>query len=284
MADIANTAQRDYWNQVAGPRWVGLEGAVERRMTAINELLLARAAPRPGERILEIGCGTGASTVPFAAAVLPQGRVVGADISEAMLGRARQRVAESGLGNITLTLADAQTQDFEPGAFDLIASRFGVMFFADPRAAFTNLIGALRPGGRLCFICWGTLADNRHWLLPFEIAVRHVGRPQPGNPRAPGPMAFADPDYVRDFLAAAGFTSIDITREHPAVGGLSITEETELGCSMGPVARLLDEKNPDEATRQAIRGEIAAAITAIAEGGTVYLPSTVNVVTARRPG
>jgi len=283
MAETANTAQQDYWNTVASPRWVGHAGAVERRMVAVNDLLMTRAAPRPGEQILEIGCGTGASTLPLAEAVGPRGRVVGAYISEAMLGRGRQRVAESGLGNVSLMLADAQTHGFESARFDLITSRFGVMFFADPRAAFANLCLAARRGGRLCFICWGSLAENRHWVIPYEIALKHLGPPQPTDPRAPGPMAFADADYVRGFLAAAGFEAIDIAREHPTVGGLSTEEEADIACSMGPAARLIDEKEPDEATRQTIRGEMAAALAGIAEGGLVHLPSTVLVVTARRP-
>jgi ubiquinone/menaquinone biosynthesis C-methylase UbiE len=144
----ATSAQ--YWNTVAGPRWVGLGGFVEWRMRAINDLLLARSGVAPGENVLEIGCGTGATTVPLAEAVGERGRVVGVDLSEPMLAGARQRVAESRLGNISLTQADAQVHRFEAGRSDLIASRFGVMFFADPVAAFSNLLPAARPGGRLC--------------------------------------------------------------------------------------------------------------------------------------
>src|SRR5271170_5341449 len=145
---IANTAQREYWNTVAGPRWVGLEGFVERRVGAVNDLLLTRSGVKAGERVLEIGCGTGAFTVPLAEAVGEHGAVLGADISTAMLGGARKRLAEAARQNVTLVEADAQTHKFDPGRFDLIASRFGVMFFADPAAAFTNLSAAARPGGR----------------------------------------------------------------------------------------------------------------------------------------
>ena len=129
---IANTAQRDYWNTVAGPRWVGLEGLVERRVRAVNDLLLARSGAKAGEHVLEIGCGTGAFTVPLAEAVGETGGVVGADISSAMLTAARKRLADLGLHNVSLIEADAQTHKFKPGSFDLITSRFGVMFFADP--------------------------------------------------------------------------------------------------------------------------------------------------------
>ena len=171
---IANTAQHEYWNTVAGPRWVGLGGFVERRVQAVNDLLLARSAVAASESVLEIGCGTGAATVPFAQAVGARGRVVGVDISEPMLAGARQRIAESGLRNVTLLKADAQVHRFEAARFDLITSRFGVMFFADPFAAFANLLPAARTGGRLCFACWGPLEENRHWLIPYEVALRGI--------------------------------------------------------------------------------------------------------------
>jgi SAM-dependent methyltransferase len=280
---IANTAQREYWNTVAGPRWVGLEGFVERRVRAVNDLLLEHSRAAAGEQVLEIGCGTGAFTVPLAEAVGERGQVVGADISDAMLTGAKKRVAESGLRNISLTQADAQTHRFEPGRFDLIASRFGVMFFADPAAAFTNLLAAARPSGRLCFACWGPLADNRHWLIPYEVALRHLGAPAPKPPREPGPMAFSDPDYVRAFLGTAGFADIEIHREHPDIFASAPKEEAEHACIMGPSGRLIDEKKPAAATLQTIRREIEEAFAGHAKDGGTALPSTVFLVTAHRP-
>src|SRR5271166_738629 len=231
---IANTAQRDYWNTVAGPRWVGLEGLVERRVRSVNNILLAYSGAKAGEHVLEIGCGTGAFTVPLAEAVGETGAVVGADISSAMLTAAHKRLADLGLRNVSLIEADAQIHRFEPGSFNLITSRFGVMFFADPAAAFTNLFAAARPGGRLCFACWGGLDENEHWLVPYCVALRHLGPPEPRPSRAPGPMAFADPDYVREFLGKAGFGAIAIAREHPDMLAASPEEEARTACIMGP--------------------------------------------------
>jgi SAM-dependent methyltransferase len=282
-ARSANAAQREYWNTVAGPRWIGLEGFVERRVRAVNDLLLGRSGVEPGEAVLEIGCGTGAFTEPLAKAVGERGTVVGADISAAMLAGARKRLAEAGLGNASLLEADAQTHKFEPEGFDLITSRFGVMFFEDPAAAFANLIGAVRRDGRLCFACWGSLDENRHWLIPYQVALRHLGRPKPTPPRAPGPMAFADADYVRSFLGSAGFADVVVDRTHPAVFASAPAEEAEHACLMGPSARLIDEKQPDDATRQTIRREIEDAFAAHFRGGSATLPSTVLLVTARRP-
>jgi SAM-dependent methyltransferase len=278
----ANAAQRDYWNNVVGPRWLGLEGVVERRVRAVNDLLLARSGAKPGEAVLEIGCGTGAFTVPLAAAVGRDGSVVGADISAAMLAAARRRLAESAVENVALIEADAQTYAFQPAHFDLVASRFGVMFFADPGQAFANLGRALKPGGRLSFACWGRLDENRHWLIPYEVALRHLGPPEPRPPRAPGPMAFAEPDYVRSFLGAAGFAEIAIGHSHPEVAASAAAEEAEHACQMGPTARLIDEKQPDEATRRAIRHEIEDAFAAYFRDGKTTLPSTVLLVTAVR--
>src|SRR5947209_3498104 len=178
MRTGANAAQQEYWNSVAGPRWVGLAGYVEKRVERVNDLLLARSAIKPGERVLEVGCGTGAATVPLAEAVGGTGEVVGIDISEPMLAGARERISQSGLRNITLLRADAQVHSFEPNRFDLIASRFGVMFFADPTAAFRNLLGAMRPAGRLCFACWAALEENRHWLIPYERSEEHTSELQ----------------------------------------------------------------------------------------------------------
>jgi SAM-dependent methyltransferase len=279
-----NAAQRAYWNQVAGPRWVGLGGFVENKNREVNDLLLARMRPAAGEHALEIGCGTGATTVPVAEAVGAGGHVLGVDLSEPMLAVARRQVAEAGLRNVELLLADAQVHGFEPGRFDLVYSRFGVMFFADPFAAFRNLGGALKPGGRLAFACWAPLEENPHWLISYDIALRHLGPPAPKSTREPGPLALADPDYVRDILAQAGFDAIAIDRQAVDMVCGTPSEETHHACIMGPTARLIDEKKPDEATRQAIAREVEAAFVACAARGPIRLPATIFLVAAGRPG
>jgi SAM-dependent methyltransferase len=280
---IANTAQHEYWNKVAGPRWVGLGDLVERRVRPVNDLLLARSGVAAGESVLEIGCGTGATTLPLSRAVGERGRVVGIDISAPMLAGARKRIAESGVGNVALLEADAQVHRFEPDRFDLIISRFGIMFFVDPVAAFRNVLPAARPRGRLCFACWAPLEENRHWLIPYEVALRHLGPPAPSDPHAPGPLAFSEPAYVRSILETAGFAEIEIDRETPEIIGSTPEEEAEYACAMGPPARLIEEKKPDDAARETIRREMVEAFAAYAKGDELRLPSTVFLVTARRP-
>jgi len=277
----ANAAQRRYWNTIAGPRWVAAPGFRERRNRESTELLLAGLGIAGGESVLEIGCGTGALTVPLAAAIGEHGRVIAVDISEPMLEVARQQVGERGLHNVTLLLGDAQVFEFEPVAFDLATSRMGVMFFADPAAAFRNIGSALKPGGRLVFACWGPVAENRLWLISYEIALRHLGPPAPQPAHEPSPLAFADPDYIRGVLAAAGFAEITVERAHPTIIGGSPEEEARQALMMGPTARLIEEKKPAEATRQTIACEIEAAFAAEASSGPIRLPATVFLVAAR---
>jgi SAM-dependent methyltransferase len=278
----ANDAQRRYWNEVAGPRWVAGQGFRERRNEESLGLLLDCLRLTGGEHLLEIGCGTGALTLPLAQAVGERGRVVAVDISEPMLGVARQRVAESGLHNITLLLGDAQVFALEPDAFDIATSRMGVMFFADPVAAFRNIHGALKPGGRLVFACWAPLVENRHWLVSYEVAARHLGAPEVPLEQEVGPLAFGNPDYVRGILTAAGFAGIAIERAHPTIIGGSAEEEAQQALMMGPTARLIEAKQPPEATRQTIAEEIAAAFAALASAGPIRMPATIFLVTARK--
>ena len=279
----ANEAMRHYWNTIAGPRWVAGQGFRERRNEESLALLLACLRLAGGEHVLEIGCGTGALTLPLAEAVGERGRVVAVDISEPMLEAARQRVGASGMHNVTLLSGDAQVLAFEPAASDVATSRMGVMFFADPVAAFRNIAGALKPRGRFVFACWAPLAENRHWLISYDIALRHLGQPAPSTDHVPGPLAFADPEYIRRVLAAAGFADITVERAHPTIIGGNPEEEARQALMMGPTARLIEAKNPDDATRQVIADEIAAAFAAEANAGPIRLPATIFLVTAHRP-
>jgi SAM-dependent methyltransferase len=282
MPDTANTAMQRHWNEVAGPRWVARAGLQEARNIEVAHLLLAEARPLPGERVLDIGCGTGATAIPFAASVGQRGHVTGVDISEPMLGQARQNIAKAGAGNITLVQADAQVHRFPPDSFDLLISRFGVMFFADPAAAFTNLRAGLRQGGRLCMAVWASMAENLHWKIPFEIAVKHLGEPKPADPHEPGPMAFRDPAYLKDILATAGFADIDIAAKAFRVIGQSAESEAEHAALFGPAWRLMEEKNAPENARRAIVAETATAYAPYLTAEGIRLPGTVLIAKAVR--
>jgi SAM-dependent methyltransferase len=280
--DSANAAMGRYWNEVAGPRWVQRQAMQEARNAEMLAMLLQAAAPAAGERVLDIGFGTGVTTVPFAEAVGPTGHVTGVDIARPMLETAQRRIAEQGLANVELLLADAQVHPFPPASFDLVTSRLGVMFFADPTAAFRNLRGALKPGGRLVMAVWALVAENTHWKIPFEIAVRHLGEPAPQPPHAPGPHAFGDRDYLRGILEAAGFAAISIEPRKFHVRGGSPAAMAEHVGLFGAVQRLMEEKEADAATREAIIGETESAFAAYVTRDGVCLPATFLLVSARR--
>ena len=281
----ANAAMRRYWNEVAGPRWVGRQAVQEARNAEMLALLLAAAQAKPGERVLDVGCGTGVTTEPYAVAVGPSGQVTGVDISQPMLDAAQQRIAARALANVTLLLADAQVHPFAPGSYDLLTSRMGVMFFADPAAAFGNLRRALRPGGRLCMAVWATIAENTHWKIPYDIAVRRLGPPAPTPSHAPGPHVFGDRDYLRRSLVAAGFADIGVEPKDFHIIGPSAASMAEHVGLFGAVQRLMDEKQADAASREAIIKETETAFAPYASpSGEIRLPATFLLVTAGQPG
>lgn len=281
----ANAAQAAYWNVDIAGKWVENQAALDRRFRAITDALIERAHPRPGERVLEVGCGTGATTLALADAVAPAGYVLAVDISEPMLEVARRRVRDAGHGHVTLLRADAQTHVFEQSASDLVASRFGVMFFSDPVAAFANLRWALRQNGRLAFACWTELEANPWFSHPLEVASRQLGRPEQRHPRAPGPFALAERAYVRSILEDAGFADVRIDRAEIAieVEG-TVEDEAAFASTMGPAARLIRERAADpDAVARTIQAEVAGAFRPFATASGVRFPAVVLLVSARAP-
>jgi SAM-dependent methyltransferase len=254
-----NAEQIRYWNETLGPRWVELEATLDAQIAPLGLAAIERAQVGAGERVVDVGCGCGQTSLQLAERVGPGGSVLGIDVSAAMLERARERA--SGRANVRFAHADAQAHRFDPG-FDLVFSRFGVMFFADPVAAFANLAGALRPRGRLAFVCWQSLERNPWLLLPLRAVAGIVPLPPPPAPGAPGPFSFADPERVRRVLAAAGFAGVRLEAEEGelAIGaGGDLGRAVEISLQMGPVAVALREAG--EAGRAA-RGRAAAAIRA----------------------
>jgi SAM-dependent methyltransferase len=210
----ANAEQAAYWT-ARSEQWVTHQAALDARLAPVGEQLLTRAAPRPGERVVDVGCGTGATTLAVAEKVGTRGSVLAVDISEPMLAIARRRSTERGHGHVRFLHGDAQSHDFEPKAYDLVLSRFGVMFFSDPVAAFANLMSALRPGGRLAFVCWAPLEDNPWFKEPLAAGIRWLGPPEPQPPRAPGPLALAETGYIEEILRDAGSSNAASRRCRP---------------------------------------------------------------------
>jgi SAM-dependent methyltransferase len=268
-----------FWNGAAGERWVRGQTAIDRMLHPLGRAALDRAAPAPGERIADVGCGCGSTTLELAAAVGPTGSVVGLDVSAPMLARAKERA--QGLANVAFVEGDAAALGLDPQA-DLLFSRFGVMFFPDPERAFANLHGMLRPGGRLTFVCWRALDDNAWAKVPFEAVVRAFDTPPPAPDTAgPGPFAFADAGRVRAILEAAGFSAIRIEPfDQDLVLGETLAEAVDHALESGMAARFLVDA--DEPTRARARRETEAALAPHASGGRVALGGATWIVTAAR--
>ncbi len=282
MADT-NAEQRTYWNEQAGPVWVALQERMDAQIGAHGALALAALAPKPGERILDVGCGCGDTALALARAVGPTGRVLGLDLSAPMLARARERALAAGLANVAFEQADAQAIALPAASQDALFSRFGVMFFADPSAAFANLARALRPGGRLAFACWQPPAANLWVSVPLAALASVVPLPAPPPPGAPGPFAFADADRVRGILGEAGFADVRVQGEQLPMAFGGVDEAAAFLTELGPASRAVREAGGGEPLRLKAQAAIRDAIAPHARGGRVELPSAIWVVTARRP-
>jgi len=276
MSDGSNAAQIDYWNAQAGETWSRFNELLDRQIEPLGREAMRALAPQAGERILDIGCGCGQTTMALAERVGAAGAVVGADISRPMLEVARGRPLPAGARRPEFREADAQSDTL--GAFDAAFSRFGVMFFADPVAAFANIRAALTPRGRLAFVCWRPYAENPWMRIPMEAAEPFLGPPQPGDPTAPGPFAFADSGRVRGILGGAGFKGVTIEAFDAPIGGSSIDDTVSMTFRVGPLGRALAE-NRDRIP--AVAEAVKRAVTPYDTADGVFMPSAVWIVQAR---
>jgi len=278
----ANAAQAHHWNAVSGPGWVATQEQHDRMLEPLGDLAIAAVAPVDGEGALDVGCGCGATTIQLARLVGAAGHVLGVDISEPMLGRARERCDELGLTNVDLLRADAQLAAL-PSDHDLAFSRFGVMFFDDPVAAFTNIASALRPDGRIAFVCWQD-RDRNPWMgIPLAAALEHVPPPPPMPPDAPGPFAFADRDRTARILRDAGFDSvtIDPVELDILVGGVrTLDGAAEFATDSGSVRTVL--AGADDDTRRRAAASIRAALEPYSGPDGVRIGCAAWIVSAQR--
>jgi SAM-dependent methyltransferase len=274
-----NADQIAYWNGPGGQRWADRQQSQDILLAPVADIVIDRAKTKAGERIVDVGCGAGATTMALAQKVGRTGRVLGIDISAPMLARARQLAPKD--APVEFVLADATIYKFEPASFDLLASRFGVMFFAEPALSFANMRKALRPSGRLAFACWREPRDNPFFMAPLQAVYKHVPKLPPPGPDDPGPFAFASETRVNRVLTEAGFTDIAMERCDLALDtaiGRGLDAAVESALEIGPASRALDGQPAD--VRAAATRSVREALAAFAKGQTVPLPASIWIVTA----
>ena len=283
---IDNATQIEFWNGEAGRNWVTHDPLMETMLQPLGESVIETLAPQPGEHVLDIGCGCGHTSLSLAQRVGAEGSVTGIDISAPMLAVASHLAAESNVERTSIQFveADAQTHALEPERYDVVFSRFGVMFFEDPVAAFANILSALRASGRLAFCCWQPRAVNPFMTVPAMAALELLPAPPEMPPRTPGPFAFEEADYVTEVLTRAGFESVAVTPLQKPLNfgrGLSLIDIVERLVQIGPIAQMVREA-PDD-LQQPVRDKVVDAVAPFyAEGAGITLDGQFWQVTARR--
>jgi SAM-dependent methyltransferase len=277
-----NADQIASWNGTAGRHWTEQQEHMDIQLAPVSAAVFAATDIRPGMRVIDIGCGCGDTTLEIARRVGPKGHALGLDISTEMLGRARERTPAG--APVEFIEGDATIYDFPQADADLLFSRFGVMFFADPVLAFANMRKGLRRGGHIAFACWRDRAINPSLQIAAAEAYRFVPPPPPMAPDAPGPFAFAHKDRVSDILARAGFADIAVQPvdvDLDVAAGRGLDEAVRGALEIGPASRALNDQPPE------IRAKAAAAIRAAyarhLKGGSVLLPAAIWIVTATNP-
>jgi SAM-dependent methyltransferase len=279
MASIVNTAQADAWNGHEGEHWASHADRYDDLNRGFNDILLDAAVIGRGDRVVDIGCGNGQLT-RLAALRARLGRVQGVDLSAPMLGTARDRARREGVPNVTFERGDAQVYPFPPGEFDVAVSRFGVMFFADPVAAFRNIGTGLRPGGRLAFLCMTAIRGTDMGTV-FGAMAPFL--PQPTGPDGIGPTSFADPARTREVLTGAGFLGIGVTHvEADQLWGRDVPDAAEFISGWGPVRYHLTQTSSEAAGKA--RDALVTALHRFARPDGVRLRGTAWLVTAGWPG
>jgi len=278
----SNAREVQYWNSAHTRLWADEHEAIDRLFAGLTQVALDHAAPKLGERVIDIGCGSGTTVLELAARVGPSGYVVGADVSKPSVEKARQRIAAASIHQAEIMLCDVSTHVFPANSFDLVFSRFGVMFFSDPAATFANIRKAMKSDGRLALAVFRTPQENK-WATAAVAAVRHLLPPMtPSGPEEPGQFSWADAARVRRILESAGFQDISLTPHDPAMalaGRGGSAEAASFMSRVGPVARATSDAS--EKQKKEVRAALEAYFKSQEGPQGVVLQGAIWVVTAR---
>ncbi|HEY9216441.1 MAG TPA: class I SAM-dependent methyltransferase [Phenylobacterium sp.] len=259
----ANAQQAELWNTQSGPAWVEMQVVMDRMLAPFGDAVLEHGFPGVGGQVLDIGCGAGATTLAMAGKVGANGGCLGVDISEPLLAAARAGAERAGAANVRFALGDAQTHAFEPAVFDAAISRFGVMFFDDPAAAFSNIRRGVKPGGRLAFLAWRSPADNPFMTAATRALAQLLPPAPPPEPGAPGQFGLADPTRFQQVLVEGGWRDVEIA-PLDVTSEVSTTDLMAFATKVGPAAAAL--RQADAATVAKARALLEQAFAPYVSG------------------
>jgi SAM-dependent methyltransferase len=277
-----NAAQLAFWNGSGGQRWVARQAALDGMLAPINELLIERAAIQAGERVVDIGCGCGATTIAAAERVGAAGSVLGIDVSAAMLIRANELAPQE--ASVSFVQGDAMVHHFNAASCDLIVSRLGMMYFADAVRGLLNIRNALRSEGRVAFAAWCDLRDNPWALEPLQAAYDYVPKLPGLSLHAPDDFAFAQQDWLEHVVNEAGLRRVRLERCDLALdisGGQGLEGAALSALAMGPASRAIDGQSPEAVAAAATA--ISKVLSRYARDAAVMVPASVWIVTAVDP-
>jgi len=282
MKHSINFGMDEYWNGNGGQKWLSFQEFMDGFLMSFGRQAMNAAHIRQGDHVLDIGCGCGETSIDISRQVGSEGYVHGLDISGLLVDKAMANKALAEAKNITFHLGDAQKFNFDKALSDLVFSRFGMMFFDDPVAAFSNMRQALKVNGRLAFACWNSVKDNEWVRLSLDVVGRHLALPQPAEIGEPGPFSLADPQRIYRILDDAGFSHIEIEQFNtPVIIGSKVEETCHFLTQMGPAGSVISEAEADESIIANIFADLHEELMPHKTEKGVILNAAAWIVTAR---
>tara|TARA_Y100000589_G_scaffold291799_1_gene295526 strand:- start:1392 stop:2240 length:849 start_codon:yes stop_codon:yes gene_type:complete len=278
---IVNDEQHEFWNKGIGQKWVKKDNSMNERFAILTEEFFARANINKNDKVLDIGCGGGITSFEASKLVGKDGYVLGADISNILLDLARRNY--SNIANLEFKYCDVQNYNFEKNVFSKVISRFGVMFFENPIAAFKNIYNSIQDGGSLHFVCWTNVMENEFFTAAANVIIKHLNREFPEITQAPGPFAFSEKKYVKQILNASGFKNIKVNKIYTSLSTNDDAEKDgDLLFNIGFAGRLLSEENLSEEELSNIKGKIIKLSQNRQVNGKMTYRACLNFVSATK--